>query len=309
MTNVAEGSVGRSDLFSQNDVVDAAEFGDLIFTMPGTQWDSFEDELARTNTAFFFPFQDIFRTCCGTTHNLQNCMNKFVNNWFSWHLELPNLCVFLRRTLRTCIPKQGPTLFPAPVHLSKQGPTLSAPVNILNRLPHLFHAGQHVKDKVPHYYRSSQKSENKVPHFPALVAISKEQAPTLFPQRSKFQNKLPHFSTMVNIQKQGPTLFLRWSTSPKQGPSPFPHWTKPTQGPTLFPEQSKSNFRFLHLFTHRSKSINKVLHFFRTSQNNKQGRTLSARIEVPKQAPTLSALVHIPKTRSLRLSWQHNDCV
>ena len=63
MTNVAKnfstGSVGRSDLFSQKDVVDAAEFGDLIFTMPETPWDSFEDELARTNTAFFFPFQDI----------------------------------------------------------------------------------------------------------------------------------------------------------------------------------------------------------------------------------------------------------
>ena len=53
MTNVAKnfatGSVGRSDLFSQKDVVDAAEFGDLIFTMPETPWDSFE-------AAFFFPF-------------------------------------------------------------------------------------------------------------------------------------------------------------------------------------------------------------------------------------------------------------
>ena len=33
----------------ENDVDDAAEVGDLIFTMPEIPWDSFEDELARTN--------------------------------------------------------------------------------------------------------------------------------------------------------------------------------------------------------------------------------------------------------------------
>ena len=33
----------------KNDVDDAAEVGDLIFTMPEIPWDSFADELARTN--------------------------------------------------------------------------------------------------------------------------------------------------------------------------------------------------------------------------------------------------------------------
>ena len=33
----------------KNDVNDAAEIGDLISTMPEIPWDSFEDELARTN--------------------------------------------------------------------------------------------------------------------------------------------------------------------------------------------------------------------------------------------------------------------
>ena len=154
--------------------VDAAEFGDLIFTMPETPWDSFEDELARTNTAFFFPFQDILRTCCGTTRNLQNCMNKFFNNWLSWHLELPNLCVFLRRTLRTCIPKQGPTLFQ--------------------------HRSKFQKKQCPTHFPQWSKRQ-----APAAVNISK-QAPTLFPHSSTFQNNLPHFSTMVNIQKTRSTL-------------------------------------------------------------------------------------------------------
>ena len=76
MTNVAKkfatGSVGRSDLFSHmNDLItagggdlvdttlgksapkidvdDAAEVGDLTLTIPEIPWNSFEDELARTN--------------------------------------------------------------------------------------------------------------------------------------------------------------------------------------------------------------------------------------------------------------------
>ena len=104
MTNVAKnfstGSVGRSDLFSQKDVVDAAEFGDLIFTMPETPWDSFE-------AAFFFPFLDVFRTCCGTTHNFQNCMNKFLNKSVRVSLaNTPNM-----------YPKTRSHTFPAPVNI------------------------------------------------------------------------------------------------------------------------------------------------------------------------------------------------
>ena len=165
MTNVAKnfstGSVGRSDLFSQKDVVDAAEFGDLIFTMPETPWDSFE-------AAFFFPVLDVFRTCCGTTHNLQNCMNKFLNNWFSWHLELPNLCVFLRRTLRTCITKQAPTFF---------------------------HNGQHPKTR-SHIFRAGQK-----------------QGPSSFPHWTK-PTQSPTLSAAVKIQFHVPTLFSRTGQNP-----------------------------------------------------------------------------------------------
>ena len=111
MTNVAKnfatGSIGRSDHFSnRNDLIkaggwtkeavekrpreapgdlvdttsekstpcnDATEIGDLISTRPEIPWDSFGDELARTDwethvsecclqaTAYFFPFREIFR--------------------------------------------------------------------------------------------------------------------------------------------------------------------------------------------------------------------------------------------------------
>ena len=70
----------------KKDVVGAANVRILILTMPEIPWDSFEDELARTNwhnhvsdcrfqaTAFFLPFREIFRTCCCTVCNLQSCV-------------------------------------------------------------------------------------------------------------------------------------------------------------------------------------------------------------------------------------------
>ena len=178
--------------------------------------------------------------------------------------------------------------------------TFPAQVNILNRLPHFFPLVnmsktspqtfpamvEISKNKLPHFSRTGQNFKTSSHTLPTLVKIPKTMAHTSRTGQKK-PTQGPTLSAAVKIQLQVPTLFHAPVKIHKQGSSLFPHQSK---------QQARSH-------------------------------TVSARIEVPKQAPTLServifskkkkkkgrrtfsALVHIPKTRSLRLSSQHNDCV